>query len=164
MEMIVSHSRFTFFLVIFSVSGNGYGIEIPAVFISKEAGEILLQFVGDTNARLYMLPALQNTSWSVMAVSFVSLLAVSSILSTFFFIRRQRLQRDGSQHTYSGSSRLSKRELKALTVSVYDRKDNATCDTCAVCLEEYVDGEKLRVLPCSHGMSKINFTLYNTIG
>ena len=145
------------------MSGNGYGIEIPAVFISKEAGEILLQFVGDTNARLYMLPALQNTSWSVMAVSFISLLAVSSILSTFFFIRRQRLQRDGSQHIYNASSRLSKRELKALTVSVYDRKDNASCDTCAVCLEEYVEGEKLRVLPCSHGMSEIKFTLYNII-
>ena len=133
------------------MSGNGYGIEIPAVFISKEAGQALLQYVGDVDARLYMLPTLQNTAWSVMAVSFLTLLAVSAILSTFFVLRRQRLRLNGSQHLNHGSARLTKGELKALTISVYSGINNASCDMCAICLEEYANGEKVRLLPCGHG-------------
>ncbi|MCO5563373.1 hypothetical protein L7F22_017014 [Adiantum nelumboides] len=132
------------------VSGNGYGIEIPAVFISKEAGDILSQYVGDINARLYILPALENTAWSVMAVSFISLLAVSAVLSTFFFVRRQRLRRDNSQLLSQDPPVLTKGDLKAFPVSIFNSKDNMNLETCAICLEEYVNGEKLRVLPCNH--------------
>ena len=136
------------------MSGNGHGIEIPAVFITKEAGQTLLQYIGDVDARLYMLPTLQNTAWSVLAVAFLTLLAVSTILSSFFVLRRQRRQPDGSRHINQGSTRLTKGELKALVVSVYNGKGNACCDMCAVCLEEYVNGEKVRVLPCGHGRCK----------
>ncbi|KAI5070945.1 hypothetical protein GOP47_0013196 [Adiantum capillus-veneris] len=145
---IVYNNEMSFDLV--TMSGNGYGIEIPAVFVSKEAGDILSQYVGDLNARLYILPALENTAWSVMAVSFISLLAVSAVLSTFFFVRRQRLRRDNSQLLSHDSPALTKGDLKAFPVSVFNRKDNMNLETCAICLEEYVDGEKLRVLPCNH--------------
>lgn len=136
------------------VSGNGYGIAIPAVFVSKEAGDILLQYVGDLNTRLYLLPALENTAWSVVAVSFISLLAISAVLSTFFFVRRQRLRRNGSQLLLQEPSALTKGELRAFPVSVFSIKDNMNLETCAICLEEYANGEKLRTLPCNHGKLK----------
>lgn len=146
---IVYNNEMSFDLV--TMSGTGYGIEIPAVFVSKEAGDILSQYVGDMNARLYILPALENTAWSVMAVSFISLLAVSAVLSTFFFVRRQRLRRTDSQLLSHESPALSKGDLKAFPVSVFsNKKDNVNLETCAICLEEYLNGEKLRVLPCNH--------------
>lgn len=133
-----------------TMSGNGFGIEIPAVFVSKQAGDILLQYVGDTNAQLYMLPAFENTAWSVMAVSVISLLAVSAVLSTFFFVRRHRLRRNGSRYLPREPVGLSSGEVKALPITIFSVVDNANPETCAICLEEYANGEKLRVLPCKH--------------
>ncbi|KAI5065073.1 hypothetical protein GOP47_0019768 [Adiantum capillus-veneris] len=133
-----------------TMSGNGFGIEIPAVFVSKEAGYVLSQFVNDKDVRLYMLPALETSAWSVLAVSSISLLTFSAVLSTFLFVRRQRLRR-ASLRLLQEPPRLSPDEIKALPIIAFDQKDAITSETCAICLEEYVTGDKLRILPCKHG-------------
>lgn len=132
-----------------TMSGNGFGIEIPAVFVSKEAGYVLSQFVNDKDARLYMLPALETSAWSVLAVSSISLLTLSAVLSTFLFVRRQRLRR-ASMRLLQESSGLSNDEIKALPIVIVNQKDVTSSETCAICLEEYVPGDKLRILPCNH--------------
>lgn len=133
-----------------TMSGNGFGIEIPAVFVSKEAGYVLSQFVNDKDARLCMLPAFETSAWSVLAVSSISLLSLSAVLSTFFFVRRQRLRRAGIRLLQEPTG-LSSDEIKALPVVIFGQKDTVNPETCAICLEEYVCGDKLRMLPCSHG-------------
>lgn len=134
-----------------TMSGNGFGIEIPAVFVSKEAGSVLSQFVNDKDARLYMLPALETSAWSVLAVSSISLLTLSAVLSTFLFVRRQRLRR-ASLRLLQESSGLSSDEIKALPTVIIKQKDvAASIDACVICLEEYVHGDKVRMLPCNHG-------------
>ncbi|XP_067143258.1 E3 ubiquitin-protein ligase RNF13-like [Centruroides vittatus] len=61
------------------------------------------------------------------------------IMMIKFLRERRRNQRN----------RLSSQHLKQLPVIKFKKGDHQY-DTCAICLEEYNEGNKLRVLPCSH--------------
>ncbi|KAK3427821.1 hypothetical protein EUGRSUZ_F03975 [Eucalyptus grandis] len=64
-----------------AVAGNSAGIKIHAVFVSKVLGELLQNYA--------------DSAWSIMAISFISLLAMSAVLATCFFVRRHRIRREG---------------------------------------------------------------------
>lgn len=136
-----------------SMYGSAENVLIPAVFVTKSAGETLLAFSKEIGARCYILPAIENTAWSVMAVSFISLLAVTAVLTTFLFVRRYRLRHLGSRLLLLRDSLgMSAREVKALPIVIFKcvGDGQGTSETCAICLEDYETGEKLRVLPCRH--------------
>ena len=143
------------------MSGNGFGIEIPAVFISKEAGHLLSHFVNDKDAKLYMLPALETSAWSILAISSISLLTVSAVLSTFFLLRRQQLRRVTIRIVQEPTG-LSNDEIKTLSTSTYNQKDVASPETCTICLEEFADGEKLRIFQCNHGKDVFTYACQHT--
>ncbi|XP_047162677.1 receptor homology region, transmembrane domain- and RING domain-containing protein 2-like [Vigna umbellata] len=88
-----------------------------------------------------------------MAISFISLLAMSAVLATCFFVRRHRIRRErprGSlvREFHGMSSRLVKAMPSLIFTAVLE--DNCTSRTCAICLEDYCVGEKIRILPCCH--------------
>lgn len=45
--------------------------------------------------------------------------------------------------------RLPSSSLRKIPTAKFSKGD--PYETCAICLEDYQEGEKLRILPCSHG-------------
>ncbi|XP_020572721.1 receptor homology region, transmembrane domain- and RING domain-containing protein 1-like [Phalaenopsis equestris] len=136
-----------------SMAGTPAGIHIHAVFISKSAGETLKKYAGRTDIELWIIPTFENSAWSIMAISFISLLAMSAVLATCFFVRRHRVRRDqprplNVREFHGMSSQLVKAMPSLIFTSVLE--DNCTSITCAICLEDYSVGEQLRILPCCH--------------
>jgi E3 ubiquitin-protein ligase RNF13 len=135
------------------VAGNSAGIKIHAVFVSKASGEILTKYTGLSDMELWIIPSFENSAWSIMAISFISLLAMSAVLATCFFVRRHRVRRERPRASrvreFHG---MSNRLVKAMPSLIFTAvlEDNCTSRTCAICLEDYCVGEKLRILPCRH--------------
>ncbi|XWS15395.1 hypothetical protein CRYUN_Cryun35bG0093300 [Craigia yunnanensis] len=139
--------------ILVAMAGNAAGIKIHAVFVSKASGEMLKKYAGSTDMELWLIPNFENSAWSIMAISFISLLAMSAVLATCFFVRRHHIRRE---HPQSSRVRefhgMSGRLVKAMPSLIFTAvlEDNSTSRTCAICLEDYTMGEKLRILPCRH--------------
>lgn len=136
-----------------AMAGSSTGIKIYSVFISKASGEVLKKYAGLPGIDLWILPTFENSAWSIMAISFISLLAISAVLATCFFVRRHRIRRERPRPSrvrefHGMSSRLVKAMPSLIFTTVLE--DNCTSMTCAICLEDYSVGEKLRILPCRH--------------
>lgn len=156
-------SWFAFTLVttpIVAVSGNPNGIKIPAVFVSLASGEVLKKYVNNPDMELWIIPTFVNSAWSILAISFICLLAISAVLGTCFFVRRHSIRqerpRDQNVHAFHGMSSQLVRAMPSLVFTTAS-EDSCTSMICAICLEDYSVGDKLRVLPCRH--SEFTFSL-----
>ncbi|KAE9589123.1 hypothetical protein Lal_00000547 [Lupinus albus] len=140
--------------VLIAMAGNSAGIRIHSVFVSKTSGEILKKYAGSTNVELWLIASFENSTWSIMAISFISLLAMSAVLGTCFFVRRHRIRRERPRASHVREFHgMSSRLVKAMPSLIFNAvlEDNyCTSRTCSICLEDYCVGEKLRILPCCH--------------
>jgi len=126
--------------------GGEAEILIPSVFIGKSDGDSLLKHFSfpvvdfvvritenapfDINA--YLLPFA-----IVVGICFIIMLGIM----VFKCIQDRRRER---RH------RLPKSSLKKIPTKKFQAGDESHYETCCICLDDYVVGEKLRILPCDH--------------
>lgn len=122
-------------------SNNYYKIKIPSAFIGHTNGiEIKNNFTYD---RLYYVNISGDSDFSYFLIPFVSVVCVCFLTAVCIFgiklilhcrkIRKNRFPRSA---------------LKKIPTKKYQKTDKY--DTCPICLNEYEEGVKIRILPCEH--------------
>ncbi|XP_071838007.1 E3 ubiquitin-protein ligase RNF13-like isoform X1 [Apostichopus japonicus] len=133
---------------LFPMTGKTYAqdVLIQSVFVAETSGLSLMNFVYDAPDRftITLVPNSLPLPYLIYFYTFLSVIILCLLLPAIFgiakFIRdRRRLRR----------IRLSKDHLKKLPIIKF-KKGEERYDVCAICLDEYEEGHKLRVLPCNH--------------
>ncbi|XP_026324292.1 E3 ubiquitin-protein ligase RNF13 [Hyposmocoma kahamanoa] len=123
---------------------NADDIVIPSVFVSDVAGLSLVEEYNYTRGYYIMvngdLPFNINTHL-LLPFAIVVVLCLIVIL-IFMIVKCIKDRRRARRH------RLPNRCLKKIPTCKFSKGD--PYDTCAICLDDYQEGERLRVLPCAH--------------
>ncbi|XP_077572717.1 E3 ubiquitin-protein ligase RNF13 [Stigmatopora nigra] len=118
-------------------------IDIPSVFVSEETGNSLKEeYLFDKGGRVVLMPDF-SLPLEYYLIPFLIIVGICLILIVVFMITKFVQDRHRARR-----SRLRKDQLKKLPIHKYKKGD--IYDVCAICLDEYEEGDKLRVLPCSH--------------
>ncbi|XP_021922206.1 E3 ubiquitin-protein ligase RNF13 [Zootermopsis nevadensis] len=124
---------------------NPVGIFIPSLFVGEEAGLILNGSYQYTTGSFVLINDEQTFNISThLLIPFAIVVGICSLIMVVFMVvkcvkdfRRQRRHR------------LPRSSLRKIPTAKFSKGD--PYETCAICLEDYQEGEKLRILPCSHG-------------
>ncbi|KAI9253997.1 hypothetical protein BDA99DRAFT_519555 [Phascolomyces articulosus] len=128
--------------------GDTSDIYIPSVFLAQreyQALRYLSNFV-DTPMMILLLQIDNWLEWPLMHL--VILIFVSpSIVMIFLYISFKLRQRQKLKQDLAPVHVVSRLAVKRFLREKLGEND---AEECAICLEDYMDGEKLRVLPCHH--------------
>ncbi|XP_012218002.1 E3 ubiquitin-protein ligase RNF13 isoform X2 [Linepithema humile] len=120
------------------------GILIPAVFVSDITGMVIKEnYLYD---QLFFILINDDLPFNInthLLLPFAIVVGICFlIICIFMIIRCIKDRRRQRRHRLPSSS------LKKIPTHKYTKGD--PYETCAICLDDYVEGEKLRVLPCAH--------------
>nr|XP_060623714.1 E3 ubiquitin-protein ligase RNF13 isoform X2 [Anolis sagrei ordinatus] len=118
-------------------------IDIPSVFIGESSAKSLKEeFTYEKGGHIVLIPEF-SLPLEYYLIPFLIIVGICLILIVIFMITKFVQDRHRARR-----NRLQKDQLKKLPVHKFKKGDEY--DVCAICLDEYEDGDKLRILPCSH--------------
>lgn len=130
--------------------GDPEGIHIPAVFVSKMAGQTLKKFARGEDGECCINSSMDETAGTVLVMSFVSLVVIISVVASFLFARNCRLLRHGVDNHPPCIKKHVVEKIPSLVYKAPCSSGNNCEEACAICLEDYDNGDMLRLLPCKH--------------
>nr|CAH7741009.1 unnamed protein product [Callosobruchus chinensis] len=123
-------------------AGNKSGIRIPSVFVGGTSGIALKRCANPE----YFIVITGDSPFNIqtqLLIPFAIVVGICFIVMIAFmivkFIKDRRRQR---------RYRLPTSALNKIPTRKYQKGD--PYETCAICLDDYIEGEKIRVLPCNH--------------
>jgi len=126
--------------------GGDADVLIPSVFVGKTDGEKILNHFSFPN-QSFVLRITENAPFDINAylLPFAIVVGICFIIMlgimVFKCVQDRRRER---RH------RLPKSSLKKIPTRKWQAGDENHYETCCICLDDYVVGDKLRVLPCDH--------------
>uniref|UniRef100_A0A8D1LHD7 RING-type E3 ubiquitin transferase n=1 Tax=Sus scrofa TaxID=9823 RepID=A0A8D1LHD7_PIG len=119
-------------------------IDIPSVFIGESSANSLKdEFTYEKGGHIILVPEF-SLPLEYYLIPFLIIVGICLILIVIFMVATAT--RDPNQVCNLHHSSRQCRILNPLSKA----RDRDEYDVCAICLDEYEDGDKLRILPCSH--------------
>eukprot|EP00833_Pecoramyces_ruminatium_P005027 jgi/Orpsp1_1/1179059/evm.model.c7180000067774.1 len=150
--VIVGNNYGDYHLITMYASGDTTDIRIPSVFI--------LQYDMFTIREDYSFEEISiiesDSDWPVTDLFMMTTLLPIVFIFGIFIIYKFRIDTFETElhHTESSASlgAATQEEVDALPIKIFSMKKMKENDpeTCAVCIDDFKDGDKLRVLPCRH--------------
>ncbi|XP_077016876.1 E3 ubiquitin-protein ligase RNF13 isoform X3 [Tamandua tetradactyla] len=132
-------------------------IDIPSVFVGESSANSLKdEFMYEKGGHIILVPEF-SLPLEYYLIPFLIIVGICLILIVIFMITKFVQDRHRARR-----NRLRKDQLKKLPIHKFkkgtwsrnrtqvSRMEGDEYDVCAICLDEYEDGDKLRILPCSH--------------
>ncbi|XP_068731902.1 E3 ubiquitin-protein ligase RNF13-like [Montipora capricornis] len=120
---------------------------IPVVYVSKDTGIRLEDNTFEKNPKSrIIITALSYRPFDFQfyMIPFAIIVGICFVLMAMFMISRYY-----RHYLEQRRNRLSPTNLRKIPTKKFKKGDDYY-DVCAICLEEYRDGERLRILPCEH--------------
>ncbi|KAI8430362.1 hypothetical protein MSG28_000656 [Choristoneura fumiferana] len=122
---------------------NPLPVDIPSVFVNNITGEALAEYYLYTKGYYIMVNGAPFDINTQLLLPFAIVVAIC-----LFIIMGLLIVKCVRDRQHARRRRLPSRALKKIPTCKFSKGD--PYDTCAICLDDYVEGERLRVLPCAH--------------
>eukprot|EP00096_Caligus_rogercresseyi_P005420 TRINITY_DN2082_c1_g1_i2.p1 TRINITY_DN2082_c1_g1~~TRINITY_DN2082_c1_g1_i2.p1 ORF type:complete len:419 (-),score=122.67 TRINITY_DN2082_c1_g1_i2:186-1442(-) len=133
----------------FHMGGEGLAL-VPSVLIGLHNGESLLRnftFNISPNVTALICPD-EPFDLNVYLLPFAIVIGICFLLMLGIVVFKCV-----QDHRRNQRHRLPKSALKNLPIIKFD-KESSPYDTCCICLDDFLPGDKLRILPCDHAYHK----------